>query len=223
MKVTLGRAILIVLRRELQHEFRSRQRLLMVLLYAALSTFVFSFALELDRGARQEAVAGVLWTTIVFASLLGFERQSGEARGSGMREALRLAPIPRHSILIGQLLANWLFTLSLAILTLLVQSWLFDMPLLQAQVIAAVVMGSLGIATIGTMLSAMISQTRASAGILGMLMLPLILPTVISAVRLTLVARVGRPGDADWLLLLVLQDLILILLATWLYPYLVDG
>ena len=217
------RGLTVVFARELRHEFRSRQRVLLVVLFAALSTLVFSFALELDRGARAEASAGVLWATVVFASLLGFERQAADARSSGMREALLLAPISRLALLFGQMLSNWLFTLSLALLTALAQSWLFGISLLQLPILAALIPSALGIAAIGTLLSAMISHTRATAGILGVLMLPLLLPNLLIAVRMTTGALAGQQQLMEWLLLLLLHDFLLIFLSGLLYPYLVDG
>lgn len=222
MRIPFGRAIFIIFQREIFYEIRSRQRLFIIVLYAALSTFAFSFALEFDRIVRQEVIAGVLWTTIIFASLVGFERQSGEANRSGLREALRLAPLSRQAILFGHILGNWLITLALAFVTLLVQSWLFDVWLLELPIIITVGMGSLGIVTIGTTLSAMVSQVRARAGILGMLMLPLILPILISSVRFTVAARANLPVQDEWICMLILQDFILLILASLLYPHLED-
>ena len=222
MTISLRRATYLILRRELQHEFRSRQRILVIFLYAGLSTFVFSFALELDFRVRQEVVIGILWSTVIFASLLGFERSSSEKRSAHMSEALQLAPIPRRAILYGQTLSNWFFTLALAFVSMLVQSWLFDFPLLNFAILIAVAAGSFGIATVGTTLAAMTGKLSGSVGILGILMLPLILPVVITVVRMTVAARDSVVDSLDWLLLLLLQNFILTLLASWLYPYLID-
>ena len=213
----------VLLRRELLHEFRSRQRLLLMFLFATMSTLVFSYALELDRVARREAIAGVLWTTILFASLLGFERASAEERNSGMQRALRIAPIPRSAIFSSRLLANWFFTMAIALLTMLTQSWLFNLPLINGTALLALLLGALGIANIGTLLTGMLAQARAMVAILGVLMLPLAFPLLITAVRLTASTLWVGVSQGESLILLGLQDFILITLVYWLYPYVLDG
>ena len=222
MKIPIGRALHIIIKRELFYEIRSRQRLLIVFLFAVLSTFVFSFALELNRILRQEVIVGVFWATVLLASLLGFERQSSDGYRHEMSEALRLTPLSRYSILFGQIFANWMITLILALFTLLVQSWLFDANLLNFQYIIIAVLGSLGIVTIGTTLSVMISQIRVRVGVLGVLFIPLSLPILISCVRYSLAAQNDLAESQVWILLLGIQDLVLIILASWLYPYLLD-
>ena len=222
MKISIGRALFIIIQRELNYEIRSRQRLLIVFLFAVLSTFVFSFALELNRIIRQEVIVGVFWATVLLASLLGFERQSSDGYRHGMSEALKLIPLSRIALLIGQILANWVITLILALFTLLVQSWLFDANLLNYQYIVVAFLGSLGIVTIGTTLSVMISQIRVRVGVLGVLFIPLSLPILISCVRYSLAIQNDVADSQVWILLLGLQNLILISLVIWLYPYLLD-
>ena len=68
MKTPFFTVALAIVRKDLQAELRSRELVATMLLFALLSVLAFSFALELDRLAREEAVSGVLWVTVVFAS-----------------------------------------------------------------------------------------------------------------------------------------------------------
>ena len=72
-----------IIKKDLRAEFRARELVSVMGLFALLSVLVFSFALELDREAREEAVSGVLWVTLIFASMLGLNPGNGAGARSG--------------------------------------------------------------------------------------------------------------------------------------------
>ena len=101
-------------------------------LFALLSVLVFSFALELDRAAREEAISGVLWVTLIFASILGFNRSMANEQDAGNFDALRLAPISRSAIFVGKLVGNCCFTLCVGLALLPLMTVLYGMNTLDA-------------------------------------------------------------------------------------------
>src|SRR5690606_35456609 len=109
MTTSFLQAALAIAAKDLRAELRSRELVNSMVLFALLSILIFSFALELDRVARHEAIAGVLWVTIVFASILGLNRSMALEREQGGLNALLLAPISRAAIFCGKLAANYLF------------------------------------------------------------------------------------------------------------------
>ncbi|MCY4106548.1 MAG: heme exporter protein CcmB [Chloroflexi bacterium] len=222
MKITFVQAVMLILRRDLIFDIRNRQRLWIIFLFAILNTFVFSFALELQHILRREVVVGVFWTTILFASLLGFERQGSEGSRQRMSQAIKLAPLPRLAIFYGQLLANWLITLCLLLFTVLLQSGLFNARLWHMDFWLASLLGSLGLVTIGTTLTAMFSHISVRVGVMSVLLIPLILPILLTCVRFTLATQSELPVRNEWVALLVFQDIILLILTSWLYPHLID-
>ncbi len=74
MKTPFRKTVWSIVRKDLRMELRSRELVSSMGLFALLSILIFSFALELDRVARGEAISGVLWVTVVFASILGLNR-----------------------------------------------------------------------------------------------------------------------------------------------------
>ena len=112
-------------------ELRSRELVSSMGLFALLSILIFSFALELDRIARQEAISGVLWVTVVFASILGLNRSLAMERDQGNLDAMLLAPINRAAIFLGKLIGNYLFALAVGLLLMPVMTVLFNMTLFQ--------------------------------------------------------------------------------------------
>jgi len=118
MKTPSRIAVLAILSKDLRAEIRSRDLLSAMAIFAFLCILVFSFALELDRVAREEAISGVLWVTLVFASLLGFNRSLSQEGDQGNLDAMLLAPVSRPAIFLGKLLSNYLFTLIVALVIL---------------------------------------------------------------------------------------------------------
>ena len=111
MKTPFLRVVISIIRKDFQAELRSRELVGSMGLFALLSVLVFSFALELDRVARTESISGVLWVTIVFASILGLNRSMAMERDQGNLDALLIAPIHRAAIFVGKLVGNFVFTL----------------------------------------------------------------------------------------------------------------
>ncbi len=186
-----------ILQKDFQAEFRGRELISVMLVFALMSVLVFSFALELDRLARREAVAGVLWVTVVFASVLGLNRSMNQERDSGAMDALLLAPIPRSAIFAGKFLANYAFTLFVGALLLPVMTVLYNVTMITPYSVIVLLLGVWGICTVGTLLSAMTSQARGGEALLPIVLLPVALPVIMASVRATTGILTGAP-IADW-------------------------
>jgi heme exporter protein B len=193
-------------------------------LFALLDILVFSFALELDRAARQEVIGGVLWVTVVFASILGLNRSLAMERDQGNLDGMLLAPVPRASIFFGKLVGNLLFTLVVTVVLLPVMAILFNAALFQPWLLAVIVLGTVGFSTIGTLLATMTVQTRARESLLPIVMLPVALPVLLAAARSTTGILIELP-QADWLSwaqILAFVDVIYLVVCFWLFDFVVE-
>lgn len=74
------RAVGAIVWKDLSSEFRSKEMLNAMVVFSLLVIVVFNFALELDRGTRENVAAGLLWVTFIFAGTLGFNRSSGRKK-----------------------------------------------------------------------------------------------------------------------------------------------
>jgi heme exporter protein B len=217
-------ATLAIFQKDIQTELRSRELVATMGLFALISILIFSFALELDRQARIESVSGVLYVTIVFASILGLNRGIASEREAGGMDALLLAPIPRTAVLCGKLLGGALFVLIVGAALLPVMSALYNVNLLQPWVVLTLILGALGFTIIGTILATITAQTRAREALLPLVMLPVALPVLLCAVRATTGILRGLP-QADWLFwvaLLGVVNVIYAVLAWFLYDAVVE-
>jgi heme exporter protein B len=169
--------------KDLAVEWRSRQLIVSLLVFALLVILIFNFALDLDALARAEISAGVLWATFAFAGTLGFNRSMAIEKDREALDGLLLAPVDRGAIYIGKLLANFLFLVILQILTLPIYAVLYNVNVFQPGLLGVMALGALGYVAIGTLLAAMAVQARTRELLLPVLLLPLALPLLIAAVR----------------------------------------
>ena len=219
------RATLTVAGKDLRAELRSRELLGLMGLFALLAILVFSFALELDRLGREGAVSGVLWVTLIFASILGHNRGMALEQEHGGLDALRLAPVARSTIFCGKLLANALLSLLVGTLLLPLLTLLFNLPTLPLSLLLILPPGCLGFAAVGTLLATMTMQSRARDSLLPIVLLPVALPVLITAVR-ACNAALGDFPPAEflaWLQLLLALDIIYLVAGLLLYEYALEA
>lgn len=224
MKTSFFTVVWAIVRKDLRSELRSRELLSTMVLFSLLSVLIFSFALELDRIAREESISGVLWVTVVFSSILGLNRSLAAESDQGGQDAMLIAPIDRTAIFVGKLIANFIFTLFVGLLLLLLTMILFNITTLKLWMLVMLILGTFGFSTIGTLLAAMTVQTRARESLLPIVMLPVILPLLLSAVR----ATTGILGDSPqeqwlaWPQLVAVVDFIYLVLCLLLFPYVIE-
>ncbi len=222
MSTPFWKTVFAVVRKDLLAELRSRELVSAMGLFALLSVLVFSFALELDRLVRQEAVSGVLWVTVVFASVLGFNRNSAVEREGGSFDAMLLAPVGRGALYVGKLLGNFLFTSVVGLVLLPLMTVLFNLPLTRGPLATVLLLGVFGLAVVGTLLSTMTVQTRTRETLLPIIMLPVALPLLLAAVRATGGLLSETDGWAGWMQLVAVLDVIYVAVCFLLFEYVVE-
>ncbi len=224
MKTSFSTAVLAIVSKDLRAEMRSRELLSVMALFALLSILVFNFALELDRVARAEAVSGVLWVTLIFASTLGFNRSLAQEHEQGNLDALLLAPVGCAAIFTGKLVGNFLFTLIVALVLLPLMTVLFNQNMLDPWSVLTTVLGIFGFSTVGTLLATMTVQTRAREALLPIALLPVALPFLLTAVAATKGILSAAPAN-EWLNSLQMLAAIIIIylvLCLLLYEYVLE-
>ncbi len=208
--------------KDLRCELRSRQVWLGMGLFALLVLVVFNFAFDL-RVDNQTAVApGALWIAFVFASLLGLGRTLAAEQDRGTMDRLLLLPVARQVIFWAKLLGNLVFIGVVEVVAVPVFAAMYNLPVLRPGIVPIVVFGTVGIATIGTLFSAVASSTRAREVLLPLLVFPLIVPVVIGAVKATQALVAPVAADAPWLGLLIAFDVIFLSIASITFQFVIE-
>jgi len=218
------RAVGAVVWKDLAAELRSRELLSAMLVFALLVILVFNFALELDVAARQTVTSGVLWVTFAFAGTLGLNRSMAVERDRGCLDGLLLAPVDRSALYFGKALGNLAFMLIIEAIVLPIYSILYNVNLIQPGLVGVVLLGSIGYAAVGTLLSSMTVQARTRDVLLPILLFPVVLPVLISAVKATNAVLLGLEAAEvwPWLNLLIAYDMIFTAAAFMLFDFVVQ-
>ena len=214
--------VLAILWKDIRCELRSKQTWTGMGLFALLVLVIFNFAFDLRVDNKAAIAPGVLWVAFVFASLLGLGRTIAAEREKGSMDRLLLCPVDRKAVYLAKLLGNLLFIGVVEIVALPVYAALFNVPLFAGALLPVVLLGTLGIAAIGTLFSAMAAATRARELLLPVLVFPLIVPVVISAVRATGSLIVAAPNEPPWLGLITAFDVIFLSMSMLMFAYVIE-
>lgn len=219
------RAVGAIVWKDLAAEFRTKELFSAMLVFSLLVILIFNFALELDRQARENVTAGVLWVTAIFAGTLGLNRSLAQEKDRGSLDGLLLAPVDRSALYFGKLLGNLIFMLLVQVVILPVFSVLFNIFLLQPWLLVTIFLGTLGYASVGTLLAALAVHSRSRDVMLPILLFPIALPVLIAGVRASSALLAANPDWAQitpWLNLLVGYDVVFIAVAFMVFDYVVE-
>lgn len=211
-----------ILWKDIRCELRSKQMWIGMGLFALLVLVIFNFAFDLRVDDIAAVAPGALWVAFVFASLLGLGRTIAAEREKGSMDRLLLCPVDRKAIYLAKLLGNMLFIGVVEIVALPVFAALFNVPLFTGTLLPIVLLGTLGVATIGTLFSAMVAATHAREILLPILVFPLIVPVVIGAVRATGSLMVPGANEPPWLGLIAAFDILFLSISLLLFEYVIE-
>jgi heme exporter protein B len=202
-----ARKVLAIVWKDIVAELRTKEMFSAMFVFAVLVIVVFNFAFDLRvSGDRVRQVApGALWVAFAFAGVLGLNRAFVMEKDQGCLEGLLLAPVDHSAIYFGKMLSTVLFMLVVEGLMLPVFTAFFGVNLFDLRLALVIVLGTVGFAGVGTILSAMTAQTRAREVLLPILLLPVAAPVLIAAVKATagILDGLALGEIARWLQLLV--------------------
>ena len=213
--------VIAILWKDIRYELRSKQIWLSMGMFALLVLVIFNFTFDLRVDNVSAIAPGVLWIAFIFASLLGLGRTLAAEREQSSMDRLLLCPVDRKAVYLAKLLGNLLFIGVVEIVALPIYTLLFNVPL-PAALLLIVLLGTLGIATIGTLFSVMADATRARELLLPVLVFPLIVPVVISEVRATQQLMAPTVNEPPWIGLLIAFDVIFLSISMLTFRYVIE-
>jgi heme exporter protein B len=218
---------LVVLRKDLRLELRTLETVPAMVLLAIVTFVIFHFALNRNTIAGQLA-AGVLTATLLFAAMLGINRLFVAEREQGGFDAFLLAPVDRTSMLFAKASALFIYLVVLELIAVPAFALLLLGPSLGpalAGLSLILILADLGLAVIGTVVSAIAIHTRARDLIGPVIALPLLIPALIATARAAgpvLAAHSSGSPPGKWLAILALYDLVFALVAYGVFDFLLE-
>lgn len=216
-----------ILRKDLAIELRTRESVPAMALFSVSVFVLFHFGSGRDT-LTGDLASGVLWVTLLLATILGVNRLFVADREQGGIDGMLLAPIDRTAIFLAKAAALFLYLLLLEVVALPAFALLLlGTPLLDAlpELLAIMLLADIGLACVGALVAALAAETRARDLIVPLLLLPLVVPVVIAAGSATepLFSSAAAPQElARWLGFLGLYDMVFLLLSVAIFDYLLE-
>ena len=222
-----------LLLKDLRQEVRTREMLTSMVVYALLVLTVYGATLaQVGDGLQVVSFAGgLLWALIVFTSLLGLNRSFSHETESGCLEAILLAPIDRAVVFLAKATSNLIFLLVVELLCVPLFFLFFlsgaELAVTTPWIALPLLVGTVGVAGVGTLLSTMTIDTRGRDVLLAILFIPVAFPLLYACVSATTVAFLGVEGTFGtfWTscAVAVAYDAVMIAAAWGLYEFAVDA
>lgn len=223
----------ILLIKDIKREFRTKEMISSMGIYAILVLVVYAVALAHTASGFDvlQMSGGLLWALVVFTSLLGLNRSFAHEKENGCLEGIMLVPLDRSVIFLAKATSNFLFLLIVELIvtplflvfflsstTLSPDAWL---------VIPVLFLGTIGIVSIGTLLATITMNTEGKDVMLAVLSIPVLFPLLYACVSAATTALVGSDGAWDiYLQSLVLvggYDVVMVLLSWVLYDTVISS
>jgi heme exporter protein B len=216
-----------IAKKDLLAEFRTKQMLNSMVIFALLVIVIFSFAFgneatiyipNLKKKIVDLLAPGMLWIAFTFAGMLGLSRSFAGEKEEG-------CPVDRSDIYNGKVLSNavLMFLMEIATLPIFIVLFSYDIKNLPG-LIVVIILGTFGFIFVGTLLSALTVNTRTREILLPVILFPVLIPVILSAVTAT--AAMLANGDlsdiSGELQILVVYDIIFFVVAQMVFEYTIE-
>ena len=218
------RAIGAIVSKDLLVEVRGKEVILSVSFFVLLMVFTFNFAFKPGTIAPEVMTPGVLWFTFLFAGMLSFQRVINTEQENNCLEGLMLCPQGRDVIFLAKMTSSFLFVLIVEAISLPIFAIVFNLSVLPLQLLVIIPLATLGIATVGTLLSVLSMNTRLQEVMLPVLLIPVVAPAVIGAVESTSMAFNGAPWSEiqPWILVLAIFDVVFLVIGLLTFEHVLE-
>lgn len=223
-----------IAKKDLKAEFRTKQMLNSMIIFALLVIVIFSFAFgneatiyisNLNKKIVDLLAPGMLWIAFTFAGMLGLSRSFAGEKEEGCLEGLKLCPVDRSEIYNGKVLSNavLMFLMEMATLPIFIVLFSYDIKNIPG-LIVVIILGTFGFIFVGTLLSALTVNTRTREILLPVILFPVLIPVILSAVTATgtMLAKGDFSDIAGELQILVVYDIIFFVVAQMVFEYTIE-
>jgi heme exporter protein B len=221
------RTAVTILRKDLAIELRTKESVPAMALFSVTVFVLFHFGLDRDT-LDGELASGVLWVTLLLATVIAVSRLFAAEREQGGIEGLLLAPIDRTSLFLAKAAALFLYLLLLELVAVPAFGLLLLGPGLGGalpELVLILLLADVGLAAVGALVAALAAETRARELVVPLLLLPLLVPLLIAGASATEpLLRVAQEAEdlGRWLVLLSLYDLVFVLLSVAVFDFLLE-
>jgi heme exporter protein B len=220
MSSVIGSALTIAAK-DISIELRTKTAIMSALVFAILVLAILFFSRDPTAVGAVDVAPGALWVTFTFAAMIGLNRAFLLEKENGAIDGLLLTGVPKSGIFIGKFLGNlaFVFVVEFVSLPLFVLFYNLDIFAQLPALTLVIVLATVAFVSVGTLLSSMVVRTRFAELMLPLLLLPFLVPPIISAVQATSRLLGGRPLSevSGWLSMLAGFDVAFVTLSILLF------
>jgi len=175
-----------ILWKDMLSHFRSAETIISVPFFALITIVVFAFAFNTGgTGFAAEQTAAIIWIAFTFACVIGLSQAFVNEKENSCLKGLLLCPVERHIIFLGKLLVSFIVISIMEAITTPVFLILFNVTCRIPDLIALIVLTTLGLSAVGTLFSVISSASRTREILFPILFFPIIVPLLITAISAT--------------------------------------
>ncbi len=204
------RAVSVQLAKDLRLEWRSKDALNAMLFLALLVVVLFSLAFDPTRAQSREIAGGILCVAILFAATGALNQAWARELRGGVLDAQRMSPAPPSALLVGKVLANFLFVsaVELVLAPLFTVFYNLDVKGNPALLLLVLPLGTWSLVGNGVFFAALSLRARSRELLLPLLLFPIFIPALLA---MTSAATAIFTGDGDpvlWIKMLAGYDVV---------------
>ncbi len=176
-----------VFHKDLLIELRTKDSINAMVFFGIVVLVIFNFALESIRDSIRSAVPGILWAAFAFSGTLGLNRMFAAEKENSCLQGLLMIPVDRGIIYLGKMLASAAFMMLTEVVILIFSLVFFNLTVWREipYLVLVCFVGTLGFTAVGALLSAISVNTKMREVLLPLILFPVVLPILISAVEAT--------------------------------------
>ncbi|TMD26104.1 MAG: hypothetical protein E6I04_12695 [Chloroflexi bacterium] len=215
------RVAIAVARKDLKSEWRTRELVPALAQFVVLALLIGNFGFQVDTHNASAIAPGILWLALVFAGLVAFGRTFAAEREQASLEAMLMTPASPVAIFAGKAMAATVLLVLCEVVLLPALTLFFGTPL-SGDVVAAVLLATVGMAALGVLFAAIVARVRARELLLPLLTLPLWIPFIVAGGQ-AVQSAMGLPGSYQEAMGLLLDfDILFVVLTSLAARFVLD-
>jgi len=213
--------IRVLVKKEIQMEWRQKYAIHGLLLYLASTIFVCYLSFK----AKQQAINPITWNTLFWLIILFIAVNAiGKSftQESKQRNIFYYSIVSPEAVIYSKIFYNALVMIGISFAGIVFYSWVMGNPVGNLPLyLLSLLLGSIGFSATLTMVAGIAAQGENSATLMSVLSFPIIIPLLLLLLKLSKSAMDGISMQENWdeMATLASLDVIVIVLSGILFPY----
>ncbi len=182
-----------IAKKDLRIEFRTKGTLNLMVLFALITTMMFSVTIPMSFAER--IAPSLLWLVFLFVGMLGYGRAFLREVETETLDGLKIAPVSPVSVLLGKIIYNLVLMLLIEAIILPIFIGLFNLNVAEPlPMLLTITLGNMGFVIVVSSLSILVIKSKMREMLLPVLIFPVVFPIITSTVMAVRMCMSGNLG-----------------------------